>query len=100
MPTSVLKSLLPLPVTDSNTSDAVISVQTFENSRGAHAAADAHRHHSVAAVAAPQFAQDAGSEFCSGAAQRVAQRDRAAVHVHLFGIETECLDHCQRLRGK
>ena len=63
--------------------------EAFENSCRTHAAADAHGYHAVARVAAFQFAQDCGGEFCAGAAQRMAQGDRAAVDVDAGGINSQ-----------
>ena len=60
-------------------------VQPFENAGGALAAAYAHCYHSVFRFAAFHFAQDRGREFRARAAQRMAQRDCAAVDVDAFG---------------
>ena len=57
-------------------------VQTFENSRGAHAAAHAHGHHAVPRLAALHFLQQPGGQLGAGAAQRMPQRDGAAVDIH------------------
>src|SRR5260370_22274616 len=73
------------------------SIQSLEYTRGAHAAADAHRDHAIASVAALQFAQDAGGQFRAGAAERMAQSDGAAVDVHFVGIESQRLDYRHRL---
>ncbi len=43
------------------------SIQILKYSCGAHTAADAHRYHSVASVAAFELADDRRGEFCSGA---------------------------------
>src|SRR6185312_9411405 len=72
------------------------ALQPLKYSRGAHAAADAHRHHAVTSIASFQLAQDRGGEFRSRASKRMAQRDRAAVHVDLIGIKLKHLDHCER----
>ena len=61
------------------TSSLLTSVR---NSGGTLAAAHAHGYHAVLRGAAAHFAQNAGGEFCSGAAERVAESDRAAVHVY------------------
>src|SRR6266550_4196459 len=50
MPIRIAKSLLPLPVTDSKISEAVIWSDPFKNSCGAHAAANTHGHHAILAV--------------------------------------------------
>src|SRR5437763_6574184 len=70
------------------------SADSLKYSRGAHATADAHRHHAITAVASFQFAQDRCGQFCARASERMAQRDRAAVNVDLVGIQLEHLDHC------
>ena len=70
-------------------SSVVVLLQVFENAGRAHAAADAHRDHAVARVAALQFAQQGGRELGAGAAQRMPQRDRAAVDVDLRRIESQ-----------
>ncbi len=59
----------------------IVPYEIFENSSCALAAADAHGHHAVARVLALHFAQDGGGELRAGAAQRMPQRDRAAVDV-------------------
>ena len=43
------------------------SSEALEDAGGAHSPADAHGDHAVARVAALQFANDGGGEFCSGA---------------------------------
>src|SRR5260370_27374915 len=45
----------------------VFSLQTLEDTSGAHAAADAHGDHAVAGVAALQFANDSGGGVCGRA---------------------------------
>ena len=47
----------------------------------AHAAADAHRDDAVLAAAAPELVEELRGELRAGAPERVAERDRAAVHV-------------------
>jgi hypothetical protein len=62
------------------------STQALEDSGGAHAAADAHRHHPVASASTLKLAQDGGGELRAGAAQGVAQGDGAAVDVDAVGV--------------
>ena len=50
------------------------------------------------ALAALHFLQQRGGELGARAAQRMPQRDGAAVHVHLGQVEAQHLDHGQRLR--
>src|SRR5258708_34889822 len=75
-----------------------IQSQSLKYSRGAHAAADAHRHHAVAALAAFQLAQNRSSQLRTRATERMTQTDRAALYVHFVQVEPERLDHRQRLR--
>ena len=57
-----------------------------KDTRRALAAADAHRHHSVARVPALHFAQDGGGELRAGATQRMPQRNGAAVGIHVIDV--------------
>src|ERR1700730_8869265 len=77
-----------------------ISLDPLENSGGALATADAHRHHSVFCFPALHFAEDGGREFRSGAAERVAEGDCSAVEVDLLRIQAGAPDHRQRLHGE
>src|SRR6185503_11555430 len=76
----------------------VLSSDPFKYSRGAHAAADAHRHHSITAAATLQLAQDRRSQLRASATEWMAQRNRSAVYIYLVHIQTEGFDHSQRLR--
>src|SRR5262245_42898446 len=62
------------------------SHQILENARGAHSPADAHRDHSEAGLATFHLVKQRGGQFRSGATERVAERDRAAVDVQPFEI--------------
>ncbi len=75
----------------------LIPYQIFENAGSALAAADAHGDHAVSRVFAMHFAQDGGGEFRAGAAQRMAERDGAAVGIHAIEIQTGLANHGQRL---
>src|SRR5436853_6218684 len=77
-----------------------ISIHQLENSRCAHAAANAHRHHSVSSVASLQFAQDRCGQLCSRAAERMTEGNRAAIDVDLIRVKLEHLDYGERLRGE
>src|SRR5580658_5945858 len=77
-----------------------ICLKPFEYSRGSLAASHTHGHHAVARFAALQFAEDGGRQFRSGAAERMAQRDRAAINVDGFGIEPSHADYRQGLDGE
>src|SRR5215213_5659417 len=72
-------------------------LKSFKNSRGAHAAPDTHRHHSISSIAALELAQDAGSQLRARATERMAQRDRAAIDVDLIRVQSQRLNHCDRL---
>src|SRR5262245_4670963 len=61
-----------------------LSHQIFEDARRAHSAADAHRDHSVASLAALHLVNQRGRKLRPRAAERVAERDRAAVDVQPF----------------
>src|SRR6266851_5220101 len=69
----------------------------FKDSRGAHSAANAHGDHAVSPVAALEFAEDAGGQLRARATQWMSERDRAAVDVNFLRIQTQCLDHSERL---
>src|SRR4051794_28654154 len=53
----------------------------FEQSRGAHAAADAHRHHRELRAAPLAFDERVPGKPRPGHAVRMADRDRTAIHV-------------------
>ncbi len=82
------------------TQSASRQADALENSGGAHAAADAHGHHTVARLAALEFAQDRGRELGAGAAERMAESDGAAIGIDARGIEAGQLNHGKRLRGE
>src|SRR5438445_9628507 len=75
-------------------------LQAIEDAGGAHAAADAHGDHAVASVAALQFADNRGCEFCAGAAKGVAEGDGSAVGIDASAVEAGLLDDGERLRGE
>ena len=72
----------------------------LENARGSHAAADAHGNHAITCLAALKFAHNCGGKLRSGAAERVAQSDGAAIGIYPRGIETGKTNHGKRLRGE
>src|ERR1700676_3986086 len=76
------------------------SGEQLENSRCAHSASHAHRHHAVAARAALQVADDCGGKFRAGASQWMSQRDRATVWIQTCRIQPRLLNYRQRLRGE
>src|SRR6266850_1398087 len=68
------------------------SSEALEDAGGAHAAADAHGDHAVAGVAALEFANERGGEFCAGAAEGMAESDGAAVGIDAGSVEASLLD--------
>jgi hypothetical protein len=68
---------------------AFISRLPLEHRRDALAAADAHRHQRVAAAGALQLVQRLGGDEGARAADRVAERDGAAVRVGLGRVELQ-----------
>src|SRR3954469_3048674 len=75
-------------------------VQILKNSCRAHAAAHAHGHNAILALAAFQLTNDGGRQLGSGASQRMSECDCAAVRIDLAQVETKLLDYRQRLRGE
>src|SRR5688572_20799330 len=73
-------------------------LHSLENSRRAHAATDAHRHQAIARVAPPHFVEHRSGQLRAGAAERVAERDRAAVHVQASGIDRQLAQAREHLR--
>src|SRR5437867_9519475 len=72
----------------------------FENTRGAHAGAHAHRHHTVLLLASAQAVHDRCGPHRAGRAQRVTERNRAAQRIDPRRVEPELLDHGEALRGE
>jgi len=70
----------------------------FEQAGGAHAAADAHRHHDVAGPAAASFEECVSDHACARHSVGVADGDRSAVDIDLLGVETEEVAAVQGLR--
>src|SRR5256886_8436982 len=76
------------------------SREALENAGGTHAASDAHGDHTVACVAALQFTNNCGGQFCAPAAERGAEGAGGAVGIYARGVETGLLDDGGRLRGE
>ena len=76
------------------------SGEPLKDAGSAHAAADAHGHHAVAGAPRFHLLEKCGGQFSAGAAERMAERDGAAVDVDAGGIETERADDGQDLRGE
>ncbi len=63
-----------------------VGLNPFDNHRNALTAADASRSQSVTTFTSLQFTQQRQHQTRSGRAERMAKRDRAAIHVRLFAI--------------
>ncbi|CDN41361.1 hypothetical protein BN871_AF_00170 [Paenibacillus sp. P22] len=72
----------------------------FEDACRSHAAADAHRHDAVAAASAAQLVDQRDADLGAGAAERMAQRDRAAVDIDLLLVDAELPDDMEALGGE
>src|SRR5688500_19637849 len=76
------------------------ALQILEDRSRALSAADAHRDQTIARAAAAHLAEELHGELRAGRAERMSERDRAAVHVHFRFVETELAHHRQRLSGE
>src|ERR1700754_3533277 len=79
--------------------DADGSVNDFEETRGAHAAAQAHGDNSIFGLAPPSLDQGVAGKTRTGHAIGMADGDRAAIDVQLFRIDAElvaAVDHLHR----
>src|SRR5262252_1699435 len=74
------------------------SAGAFNEAGRAHPAADAHRDDGVAALPALQLVQGGGDLAGARRAERVPERDRAAVHVHALGRQAQLALAVERLR--
>src|SRR5215217_5806603 len=77
-----------------------LSVSALEAHRDAHAAADAEGCETLLGVAAPHLVQERDEHARAGRADRVADRDGAAVHVHDRRVPAHVLVDRKRLRGE
>src|SRR5262245_26262316 len=75
----------------------VSGVRVFKQERDALAASDTRRGDAVALAALAQRAGDGDGEAHAGGGERVSERDGAAVHVELVGVEAELLGDGKRL---
>src|SRR5439155_9372624 len=76
------------------------SARSFEESGLPLADADTKCRHPVAPATAAKLVQQGDDEARAAHPERMAERDRAAVHVHLLRIQTELADDDEALRGK
>src|SRR5690554_6887369 len=72
----------------------------LEQARRAHAAADAHRHDHVLGAATPALEQRVAGHPRPRHAVGVSDRDGAAVHVELLGVDAELVAAVEGLRGE
>src|SRR5262249_44984217 len=77
-----------------------LSSVDFDHARPALAAADAHGDHAPLRLAPTAFLQDVAGETRAGHAERMADRDRAAVDVVLLGIDAELVARIEALAGE
>src|SRR6195952_1038864 len=75
-------------------------LDAFDDRRRAHAAADAQGHQRGRLVGAFELVEHGAEDHGAGGAERMAERDRAAVDVDLRRIDLECLHVAQHHRGK
>ena len=61
----------------------------LDDGRGAHAAADAQRDQRSRFVGALEFVEHGTENHRTGSAERMAERDRAAIDVDLGGVDVE-----------
>src|SRR6185312_5451755 len=75
-------------------------IQGFKNTGRALSAADAHRNHSIFHAPSPHLTQNRSRQLCAGAAERMSERNRAAVHIHALEIQPAFANHRERLYGE
>src|SRR5579871_1520112 len=75
-------------------------LQDLEQACGAHATADAHRHHAELGLAAPSFQQQMAGHARARHAVGMADRNRAAVDIELGRIDTELVGAVDNLAGE
>src|SRR2546427_1322573 len=77
------------------------SVDNFEQSRGAHAAANTHCNNSILGVAPAALDQGMAGHSRAGHAVRMTDCDRSAIDIQLFRVDPElvaAIDHLHRKR--
>src|SRR5581483_5825447 len=84
------------------TATLLMDSDTLHHERDALPYADAHRAQRVAPAGALEVQQRRGREARTGGAQRMAQRDRAAIRIHVRRIvrNPQHAQHGERLRGE
>src|SRR3546814_3788170 len=76
------------------------SSDPFDDDRGCHAARGAHGDEAVAAARALEFVERGADQDRAGGADRMAERHRAAVDVHLFAGQVEVADELFGAHGE
>src|SRR5262245_4455233 len=76
------------------------SSHPLDDGRGAHAAADAQGHQRGRLVGALELVEHGAEDHRAGRAERMTERDRAAIDVDLGVVDVERLDVAQHHRGK
>src|SRR4029077_9443576 len=76
------------------------SVGALEQRGLALAYSDTECRQPISAAATAKLAQQDHAEASAGHAERMTERDRAAIHVHLLRIQAQLADHDEALRGK
>src|SRR5579871_5174820 len=88
-------SLLPSPLREGGAPS-----HPLDDGRGAHAAADTQRHQRGLLVGALELVEHGAQNHRAGSAERMAERDRAAIDIDLGIVDVECLNVAQHHRGK
>src|SRR6202051_4115018 len=78
----------------------LVPLNPLDDGRSAHAAADAQRHQRGRLVGALEFVEHGAQDHRAGGAQRMAERDRAAVDVDPGVVDIEGLHVAQHHRGE
>src|SRR5215217_5832493 len=71
--------------------------QALEESRSPHPTAHAHGDETISCAAALHFVEDCRRELCAGAAERVSERNGAAVDVHTLGVDVQLAETGEHL---
>src|SRR5262245_1565947 len=95
-----LHGLEPGQVTDVRRRSERVRLEALDDHRHALAAADAHALHAVARTGLVHAVEERGHDARAGHAERVAERDRAAVHVELPPGDVQLFGRRHHLRGE
>src|SRR5208282_212975 len=75
-----------------------LSLQAFDDDGNPLPAPDTRGRQPVLAFAATKLVHQRDNQACTGCAQRMAERDRAAIHVYFIAIKPKFLLHSEILR--